>query len=74
MYQAHAKKELEERPVDSAKEAESSSGGLMDVSGMAEMQAAIAAELKSKYEDKIRTLQAKLRILQAGKVWVSRMW
>ena len=48
-----------------AKEPDANSGGLMDVSGMAEMQAAIAAELKSKYEEKIRTLQAK--IVQAEK-------
>ena len=48
-----------------AKEPDANSGGLMDVSGMAEMQAAIAAELNSKYEEKIRTLQAK--IVQAEK-------
>ena len=36
-----------------AKEPDANSGGLMDVSGMAEMQAAIAAELKSQYEEKI---------------------
>ena len=63
---AHKIKELDEEKAKEKPAAESGDsggsggGGLMDVSGMAEMQAAIAAELKSKYEEKIRTLQAKI--------------
>ena len=43
-----------------ASEAAPAGGGLMDLSTMAKYQAAIAQELKGKYEEKIRSLQAKI--------------
>jgi flagellar biosynthesis GTPase FlhF len=43
-----------------ASEAAPAGGGLMDLSTMAEYHAAILKELKGKYEEKIRSLQAKI--------------